>query len=76
MFKRFDDPSFLLEVFYDYNEQVGGKMREEDENEDKFAKAVQKFQKEFEFTRSIRDEKMDILSGNNTERVHILIRFG
>ena len=68
MFKKFNDPKFLLEVFYDYNEQVGGKMRVEDQNEDKFTKISQKFQEEFNLTKDLQNEKMKYIQ-SKTNRV-------
>jgi hypothetical protein len=68
MFKKFNDPKFLLEVFYDYNEQVGGKMRVEDQNEDKFMKVSQKFQAEFNETKKLQKEKMEYIN-SKTNRV-------
>jgi hypothetical protein len=70
MFKKFNDPKFLLEVFYDYNEQVGGKMRVEDQNEDKFMKISQKFQAEFNETKTLQKEKMEYII-SKTNRVKI-----
>ena len=72
MFKKFNDPKFLLEVFYDYNEQVGGKMRVEDQNEDKFMKISQKFQAEFQETKALQIEKMGYIT-SKTNRVNHLI---
>lgn len=68
MFKKFNDPKFLLEVFYDYNEQVGGKMRVEDQNEDKFMKISQKFQSIFNETKKMHQEKM-VFINSKTNRV-------
>lgn len=68
MFKKFNDPKFLLEVFYDYNEQVGGKMRVEDQNEDKFMKISQKFQAVFNETKKLQADKM-VFINSKTNRV-------
>ena len=68
MFKKFNDPKFLLEVFYDYNEQVGGKMRIEDQNEDKFMKISQKFQGVFNETKKLHQDKM-VFINSKTNRV-------
>lgn len=70
MFKKFNDPKFLLEVFYDYNEQVGGKMRVEDQNEDKFTKLSKRFQAAFEESKKLQDEKMKYIQ-SKTNRVRI-----
>ena len=68
MFKKFNDPAFLLEVFYDYNEEVGGKMRIEDQNEDKFTTVCQKYQHCFDVTKKLQDDKMNYIK-TNTNRV-------
>ena len=71
MFKKFNDPKYLLEVFYDYNEEVGGKMRVEDQNEDKFTSTTQRFQAEYEATKRLQEEKMEYIR-TNSNRVNIL----
>ena len=71
MFKKFNDPKFLLEVFYDYNEQVGGKMRVEDQNEDKFMKISQKFQAEFNETKKLQKEKMEYINSKTNRVSHL-----
>ena len=57
MIKLFNDPIFLLEVFYDYNEEVDGTARKEEANRDKFNEICKLFKKEYEEARKLQDEK-------------------
>ena len=62
MIKLFNDPKFLLEVFYDYNEEVDGSAREDDKKRDKFNEISVLFKKEYNIARKHQEEKTSIIT--------------
>lgn len=68
MIKRFNDPKFLLEVFYDYNEEVDGTARTDELNRDKFNEISQLFKSEFNTAKKLQKDKL-IFINKKTNKV-------
>ena len=60
MYKR--QPKFLLEVFYDYNEEVDGIARKEEMNRDKFNEISNLFKSEYNLARKLQNDKATFIN--------------
>jgi hypothetical protein len=67
MIKRFNDPQFLLEVFYDYNEEVDGTARQDEMNRDKFNEISQLFKSEFNMAKKLQKDKALFINKKNNK---------
>lgn len=57
MIKLFNDPNFLLEIFYDYNAEVDGSARDDDLKRDEFNEISEKFKNEYQMARQLQKDK-------------------
>lgn len=73
MIKSFDDPEFLLEEFYNYNEEVGGKAREEDSKKDKFNDLCKIFKENYEKAAGLFNEKLEKIERNLHEVIFLVV---
>ena len=71
MIKSFDDPEFLLEEFYRYNEEVGGRAKEEDARKDEFNDLCREYKEIYEKTRHNVLDKLEFI-GKNINKVILL----
>jgi hypothetical protein len=62
MIKLFNDPNFLLEVFYAYNKEVDGTAEEDDKKRDKFNEISVLFREEYNIARKLQEEKASIIT--------------
>ena len=74
MIKLFNDPEFLLQVFYDYNEEVDGIARKEEMNRDKFNEISQLFKTEYNLARKLQNDKATFIK-KKTNKVGIKLSF-